>query len=55
MHEFDPNGAIKAYRRERQRQDTIHTVLFCCAIGIGIIILYALTDIGMSMWEGWAR
>ena len=53
MHEFDPNGAIKAYRAERDRKENAKTLLFCAAFGMGLVVLYALATIAISVYEGW--
>ena len=52
MHIYDPNGAIKAYRQERERRENWRTILFCVATGIGVIGLYALLTVIVSMVEG---
>ncbi len=53
MHIFDPNGSIKAYRRERDRRENWRTILFCVAAGIGVIGLYALLTVILSLVDGW--
>lgn len=51
MHIFDPNGAIKAYRRERDRRETIRvcifSVIYLCALGAGLCAVY----IAMSIFD----
>lgn len=53
MHQYDPNGSTKAYRKERDRRENQRTLLFCAAAGMGIVILYALVTITISLVEGW--
>lgn len=51
--EFDPNGAIREYRLHLQRKANTRTLFFCSVIGIGMIVLFALVVIGMSIVERW--
>ena len=53
MHQYDPNGAIKAYRAERDKKENTKTLLFCAAVGMGLVILYALFSVTLSIIDGW--
>lgn len=44
-HICDPNGAIKAYRRERDRRDRNHAAAF----GLGIFTVFALAVAGVFL------
>lgn len=46
MHVFDPSGAIRAYRKERDRKETYRVILFAMGtvgvltllVGLGLIL-----------------
>lgn len=50
MHIYDPNGSIKAYRRERERREDMRSALFCVGLVCSIVFLYCGVVVAWSLW-----
>lgn len=38
MHEYDPNGSIREYRRRRQRRESYGVILFTVGFGCALVL-----------------
>lgn len=52
MHIFDPNGAIKAYRRDRDRRETIRVCIFSVGYLCALVMLLCASYITLSLLGG---
>jgi hypothetical protein len=49
MHIYDPNGAIREYRRKRDREASNRAILFAVGCVCVLIFIVCAVNIGLSL------